>query len=327
MAEKSSRRDFIQRAAGAAAASATLATVPFAKFFTLGTKFIPSSFPTGQRVIRIRVLNDDQSWTNAMGSYMPQDVLNIIEDLKPTTLNRYFSGPQSPSQLLPASLGSKQLTVHEFLQRSINACKNPNNTTMFPRLSYSYYADNGTETFLSVAQQMFKLCNSLYPPQTLLSIDNYGGDNPTVMTLASALFQMGWKGLCWDACGAAGPEGYATFAMICVDPDTGEVNMSNMNALETIGGYGEFEAQIDFPGPMDIFSSHSPDIMANMLTLLAVGQMQGGYHLMYPILQLKSAETISGFSWDSTQIFTSPYGGFGGQSLYEVMKQLMQEYN
>lgn len=327
MGEETSRREFLGRAAGAAG-SLVLLRGPFAGYIIpRGRPPTSSSFPIGNRVVRIRVLNDDQSWTNAMNNYTPRDVLDWLEDLKPTTLNRYFSGPQNAGQLLPAPPGQKQMTVKEFLQASVNACRNPNNTTMFPRISYDYFTNYGLDSFISLAQEVFQLCNSLSPPQTLLSIDNYTTGNPDIMTLAQGLFNIGWKGLCWDACGAVGPEGYATFAMICVDGESGTINFPNMQALQAIGGYGEFEVQIDFPGSMSQFATNTPDAMADILTSLASGQAQGGYHFMYPIIQLQSAETTSTFQWDSTQIFTSLSGSYQGRSLYEVMKTLMQEFN
>src|SRR5579862_6026907 len=108
-----------------------------------------NTFPQGNRLIRIRVLNDDQSWENAMGDYTTDTVLGWISDLQPTTLNRYFSGPQDSTQVLP---GSQNLTVQEFLQASIDACFNTNSTTLFPRLSFDYYAAG---TFLEYAQLLF----------------------------------------------------------------------------------------------------------------------------------------------------------------------------
>ena len=344
------RRKFVSFLLGTAAASAvglSLATIPrsdgsILRYFTAqeATGFVGSrgAFPTGNRVVRIRVFNDDQSWTNALGTYTTQDVLGLIEDLKPTTLNRYFSGPQDPRALLPARTGEPNMTVKEFLQASIDACESPTRTTMFPRLSYSQYYGDGLEAnFLEAAEKMFSLCGALDPSQTLLSIDNYPIDsttsssstassNPDVGGLAEKLYEMGWTGLAWGACGSAVPEGSASYAMVCATSG-GSPDRDGMSALQSIGGYGEFEVQMDFPYTMSVFASQSPDAMADALSGLAAGQAAGEYHFMYPIIQLQSAETSDSFQWDSTKIFTSPTGEYQGQSLYEVMKSLMERYN
>jgi hypothetical protein len=76
---------------------------------------------------------------------------------------------------------------------------------------------------------------------------------------------------------------------------------------------------IDFPNTMKQFMSlYTPDQQADVLTNLASLQAQDGYKFVYPLLQ--------GF-WDSTQVFTSATGKYGGASLYTVMTNLIQQYN
>lgn len=310
---------------------------------TSSSKSEKSPFPTGNRVVRIRVLNDDQSWVNAMGSYTTDTVLGWINDLKPTTLNRYFSGPQNSSQTLP---GSANYTVQEFMQASVSACENPNNTTMFPRLSFDYYKQSPS-TLLSNAQQMYDMCSNLDPPQTLLSIDDYnenGTDlsSSSALALADELFNQGWTGLCWGAGGATGPEGYATFAMVIPTKGTNwHPPWSHMQSLQQIGGYSEFEAQIDFPSDMQtLVGNYTPDQMAQIFATLAEEQNNNSslnglgenfpYHYMYPIYQGESPDgsgaTNSTFHWDSTQ-YTCQNAPYAGMTLYEVMKQLLNTYN
>lgn len=271
---------------------------------------------------------DESGWL--LSSYTTGDVIGWINDLEPTTLNRFTSGPVDPSLQLPSAPGAPSMTTVEFLQASLDACKNPNPTTMFPRLTFDLFVNGGSAPFLQAAQEVYNLYHSLDPPQTLLSIDNYtNSDNPAnAESLAKSLYGMGWTGLAWGACGANNvPKGVGTFAMICVNPTTGALNSANQVSLENIGGYGEFEAQIDFPGPMSKFAALTPDNMGDILTALAQGQAAGGYHYMYPIIQERSADTNSTFGWDSTRVFTSMSGIYNGKSLYEVMKGLMQTFD
>jgi hypothetical protein len=286
-----------------------------------------SSYPTGKRTVRIRPM-DETGWL--LSGYSTGDVIGWINDLEPTTLNRYTSGPLDPSLQLPSAPGGPMMTTAEFLQSSLDACKNPNPTSIFPRITFDLFAQGGNGPFLEAAQQIYNLYHGLDPPQTLLSIDNYNnGSNPgDAESLAKSLYGMGWTGLAWGACGASNiPKGIGTFAMICVNPSTGAVNNANLASLESIGGYGEFEAQIDFPAEMSKFAALTPDKMADILTSLAEGQSVGGYHYMYPIIQERSANTSNTFGWDCTRVFTSASGKYGGKSLYEVMKGLMQVYD
>lgn len=307
-------------------------------------------FPIGNRAVRIRVLSDDQNWPNTMGSYTAQDVLNWINDLEPTTLNRYFSGPQTASQLLPATPGQSQMTVQEFLQASIDACADPNPTTMFPRLTFNYY-QTSPSAFFQDAQSIFDLCSALDPPQTLLSIDDYNSPDvlsySEALSLADQLLNIGYTGICWGAGGTVGPAGYATFAMtIPVGYDKPEASnwpsnvnpdWSHMQQLQQIGGYGEFEVQIDFPGDMrSMVASDTPDQMAQVFARLAMLQSNNSadnglgedfpYHYVYPIYQGKSAGSSNTFPWDSTQ-YVCQNPPYAGMTLYEVMKSLMREYN
>jgi len=324
MTRRVTRREFIGIVAGGALAAAAIVS-----FYVLGQtpSLSTDSYPKGNRVIRLRTI-DETGWV--LPQYTTAEVISWLEDLKPTTLNRYTSGPINPSLSLPSPSGEQQMTAQAFLQASLDACRNPNSTTMFPRLTFNLFSQSGSSAFLQAAQQIYNIYSSLSPPQTLLSIDNFNNNSTPgdAVALSKSLFSMGWTGLCWGACGAdILPKGVGTFAMICVTPTSGAVDYGTMQSLRSIGGYGEFEAQIDFPSPMSKFASLSPDTMADLLTSLAQGQVSGGYHYMYPIIQERSANTQNTFGWDSTQIFTSQTGKYGGQSLYQVMKGLMQTYN
>jgi hypothetical protein len=236
----------------------------------------------------------------------------------------------NPNLQLPVAPGGASTTALEFLQACLDRCENPNSTSMFPRITFNLFSQGGETAFLQAAQQIYSLHQQLDPPQTLLSVDNFNSSSSPQdgVTLSQKLFEMGWTGLCWGACGAQTlPEGVGSFAMVCVNPPKWALDTSTMVALQGIGGYGEFEAQIDFPTQMSKFAALPPDSMADIMTALAEGQASGGYHYMYPIIQERSADTSSAFGWDSTQVFTSPSGKYGGQSLYEVMKGLMQLYN
>jgi len=254
----------------------------------------------------------------------------MISDLKPTTLNRYISGPQSAQQNVPVASGQPMMTVAQFLQASLNACKSPNSTTMFQRLSLEYY-DQGT--FFQYAQNIYNICQGLSPAQTLLSLDNSIPflSKHTINDLtnvANQLYAMGWKGLAIGACGVTNlPNGSSTFDQICVNPPNWQPDLSTMASIQqSQPSVKEFEAQIDPPGKLGQFAGLTPDQQATTIKTLTSQQAASGFHFVYPVIQnyLPIGGTLN---WDSTKIFTSQSGPFQGQSLYAVMKGLMITYN
>ena len=75
---------------------------------------------------------------------------------------------------------------------------------------------------------------------------------------------------------------------------------------------------IDFPQQATDFMKLTPDQRAEALvTRIAAVQQKEGFTFVWPILQ---------GVWDSTQIYTTPDGPYGGASLYEVMKAAMRKY-
>jgi len=287
------------------------------------------TYPPGNRVVRIRPLDPNSTWI--LPGYTATDALNWLSDLKPTTLNRYTTGTQYPNATVPVGPGQPTMTVSQFLQASLNAM-GPN-PVIFPRISFKDYATSPV-LFMSEAQTLYSMYSQLSPKQTLLSLDNTNTyfANHTVadaQVLESQLLAIGWTGVAWGACAATNqlPNG-TTFAMICVTPPKWEPDYATMSALQTQQpSIQEFEAQIDFPGVMTTFANMTPDQQATAITNLAENQSTHGYHFMYPVMQLKSGSTTNTFAWDSTKVVTSTTGPYQGESLYQVMKNLMNTYN
>ena len=282
------------------------------------------AYPLGNRVVRIRALSNGSAWDPP--NYTANDILNMIKDLSPTTLNRFVSGPQDPSRSVPGS----SMNVAQFLQAALSNCKGPNSTTMFPRLSLKdYIPPNSPSLFFSEAQNLYSLFSSLSPPQTLISFDNTdaffqaGFGVSDVANISNRISSMGWQGQAWGACAPTNlANSSATFAMICVNTTNWQPDLASISAIRSSqASVKEFEAQIDFPGPMTTFESLTPDQEASIIANLAAGQSSGGYHYMYPILQVGTQ------TWDSKSVLTSQNGPYGGISLYQHMKNLMNTYN
>ena len=69
-----------------------------------------------RRAIRLNTLGSHSSWT--LGNYTAQQILGMLNDLQPTLLQRYVSGSQVPSRLVPVCSACSPMTAQQFLQSS-----------------------------------------------------------------------------------------------------------------------------------------------------------------------------------------------------------------
>ena len=309
----------------------------------------PLPYPTGNRVLAIRILAPNNSWKSPV--YTATDILRWINDLKPTTLNRVTDGPQDPNAPVPVSPGQPPMNVRQFLQFVVGNMSSPQ--TIFSRLTLKDYLTTTTTgfgpasaatnaTFMAEAQNIYSLYSSLSPPQTLLSLDNendfvsaYGTNAPQQETVVTAnLRNIGFTSIAWGACQPSNvPNGLSSFAMLCIKPATSVPGCTPDYAGQTTvqtsqPSIMEVEQHIDVPTYMGNFENFlTVDQEAQALTNLASNQSLHGYHFVYPIYQI-AIKPGTGFSdWDATARITSATGPFHGQSLYQVIKSLMQEYN
>jgi hypothetical protein len=195
------------------------------------------------------------------------------------------------------------------------------------------YMSQGMSTFTQDAQSIWGVVSKLNPPQTLLSLDNWNDDEYTdgeASSIISALQSIGFQGFACGPDAAQGvPNGLASFALFDVGPkhfahfqETIAQQPSIMMAFQ----------QTDFPSPLDQFAQQSPDEQADKIAGFFQSQGQVGsipfYYLPYIYWSdINETGTQGNFAYDVTQISTSSSGTYGGKSLYEVTKQLMNQYN
>jgi hypothetical protein len=322
------RRRFLKISAAAAAVGIASIATSFG-FLSLSTKprssRITSSssmpnYPTGSRVVRIRPLQSGSQWI-LPNNYTATDVLNWISDLKPTTLQRFCTGRQNPSALVPTSDGSS-MTVLDFLQKCLDNMTNVDNTSMFHRISADELSQG---TFFKTAQNLWSLNQQLDPPQTLVSIDNLHSDTPpsTVSQIVQGLYQIGYDGIALGACGDVPFEsGQATFSLVCVDTSTWQPQASTIQNLRTEGirATTAIELQIDFPAEIQSFEAQGSDAMANIMESLAKEQSSLGYVYTYDIAE---------GNYDAHQFVTTRNGNYwtAGDSLYTVCKNLLNAFS
>jgi len=295
-----------------------------------------NAFPAGNRVVRIRALDANTAGTWALANYTGTDILRWLADLKPTTLNEFTSlvGASEANNPVPVCGTCTPLTVQQFLQASLDAA-GPN-ATILPRLPLSeYLAPNSPAKFMADAQDMFNLYSSLSPRQTLLSVDettaflSAGHTINDIVSLDANLTQMGWTGISWGACAVEGlPSGVASFARDCVSTNGWGCVLPSIPALlQSQPSIREVECHIDYTTPfMGVFVTLSGDQQAAILKDLAANQTGplGPYHYMYPVAQVSHGSSVS---YDANRVFTSATGPYHNQSIYQVIKGLMNIYN
>jgi hypothetical protein len=312
------RREFLAVMLGAAGVAAVGAA---------GILLTGSSGPTsrtsssvvlpGKRYIRLRTLTENSVWALSTSQGAPknwnaQQVISIISDLKPNVLQRYITGIQNPIANVPSN---PSMTVEEFLQASMDA----SGSIIVPRISLDEY---NAGTFFQTSQNLLSL--NLDPPMRYLSLDNWSNfstahSNDTIVSLFEQLYGDGWTQIGVNESGGYYSDfGYADWADVNTDLSTMLPQSEVLAAVQGEGNIKRIFSIIDFPNTMMNFIALPPDTQATILTNLASHQAADGYTVVYNLLQ--------GF-YDSTLFSTSASGPYGGQTIYEVVKNLLNQYN
>jgi hypothetical protein len=276
-------------------------------------------YPSGKRFVLFPALGGPTTWFPT--SYTPGQVLAILKDLKPDVLHRYLirGVARNPRAIVPGS--NPPITVTEFVQASMDA----SNSVVVPMVSLPTF-DQDKSLFYEQTQTLVAL--PVDPPMAFLSIDEWypfravhGADSVRMMgEIADRLRGQGWKGLQVGACGAPDfPSGLTDFSLFCVNQANWEPDWGTLSRLKSVPSNGAFQLTIDWPPPMAAFSKLSGDEQARLVSGYARGQAERGYSLIYPIVLVNPKRTVD---YDSMKVRTS-----GGETLYQVMKGLMQSYN
>lgn len=280
---------------------------------TTSSTTTPTSAPPGNRFIRIRALTSNSAWD--LPNYNAQQVLQMIAQLHPDVLERYISGPQNINAPVPVAAGEPQMTAGEFLNASASAC----GCYIIPRLTLADYS-NGT--LLQAAQGYLSL--PIFPRLHYLSLDNWGAfaanhTQAQITGMFQELYAQGWWGIGVNDCGGVYTTyGYATWADFCISTNGWVPNSSQLASLGEESNIQLRLLYIDFPNPMAQFMQLPVDQEGSVLSSVASAQQQEGYLFVYPILQS---------SWDASARVTSASGPYKGETLFQLMAALMNQYN
>lgn len=304
----------------------TVTSLPAGANYSVG-----AIYPTGQRVIRMRVV-DGQGYSVAQTDWTSpnenaQQILEMISQLHPQILERMTAGVFNWTSPVPVCNGCSPMTYGQFLNASMGACQ----CYIIPRLDLLDTWGNGT--FFSEAKYLLSV--PVYPRFSILSIDQWEDFcNSTGITcncaLAQQIFQplyaMGWKGIgvlngvppYYPTCG------WATYVDFDIAKASWSINstfLASIKADPTVQHVMLYDP--DFPGQAASLTAtcgsssggkyNDCNEMANVIAYAAQNQAVYGYTYVYDIEQT---------GWDSTQMYVS-----NGTSIYDIELNLMNQYN
>lgn len=250
--------------------------------------------------------------------YTAQDILDIIADLKPNVLERYTDGRLDPGLLVPVADGHPPMTVVEFLTASMRS--GAPGCIIIPRLSLHEYSKG---TLFETARNLYDF--PIDPPMRILSLDNWGDINKQglsqeeIRSIFEKLEAQGWSHIAVNMVGGVhDPQGFTSMTEFGVKRDEKFApDLAKLEKIKQLDYVQKHLLYIDFPAQTKEYEqAFSPDERAaHLINVLGGQQMRYGYTFVWPVLQ---------GAWDSTQVVTSQNGPYKGATLYEVMKQAMQ---
>jgi len=256
--------------------------------------------------------------------YTAQDVLRLIEIMKPTVLERYISGPLNPAATVPVDPGEPPMTVAEFLNASMRA--GAPGCIITPRISLKVLSGKPCKWNKKFDDCFFAVADNLYnlpvdPPIRTLSLDNWSDYSKThsdreIRAMLDRLVDMGWERIAANYIGGNHKSyGIIKIGMFGVDHETFLPKMSAYHTIAQNASIEDILLYIDFRNPAEAFSRLPPDRQADKLYEIAALQKKYDFTFVWPV--------IGADFWDVTKVFTSKTGPYGGKSIFDVMVDAM----
>jgi hypothetical protein len=251
--------------------------------------------------------------------YTAQDVIEMIEELKPDCLERFITGYHNPQDAVPVRDGYPPMTVLEFLNAAIMA--GSENCHIVPKLNLRWLAWGREDYFWEAAQALYDL--PLVRPIRNINLDVwdiYCNEIHTTPEQRAAMFKrlrdIGYREIGVNMTGlyrVNDPQiDYADFN---IDKSTWEVREDVVKTLRSYPNIKSLYLYIDYPGAMDAFRKNSPDRQAEIYyNNIFPKQREMGFTFVYAIIQ---------DSWDANASVTGKEGAYGGKTMYEITRELI----
>lgn len=249
--------------------------------------------------------------------YTAQDILEMIEELKPQVLERYFTGRQDINAPVPVRDGCAPMTVLEFLNRSLSA--GAPDCIIIPKLNLKWISWGREKYFWEAAENNYNL--PLDRPIRIINLDNWKGfidqhGEEKTREVLTRLKSIGYKTIGVNMTGGfhAG-FGYVSFGDFAINKLDWTIRTATLDKMKANAEITQYYLYIDYPGQMDAFMELSPDAEADVYTKVIVpAEKDLGFTFVYPILF---------DAWDSNKHVTSGDGPYQGKSIFQVTRDLI----
>ncbi|TWT84325.1 Arylsulfatase [Planctomycetes bacterium CA13] len=247
--------------------------------------------------------------------YTAQDILEMIDKLKPQVLERYITGKQNIDAMVPVRRGHEPMNVGEFLNASINA--GSPGCVIVPKLNLTWISWGREKYFWETAENYFSL--PLTRPIRIVNLDNWKdflekhGDKKATEVL-KRLKKIGFESIGVNMAGGFNEGyGYLSFADFLINSQTWELRLSTLEKMKRDPHLTQYYLYIDYPGQMNDFMELPGDQQADVFTkLIQPAEKTHDFIFVYPILFDQ---------WDATKQLTSQSGEYQGATLFEVIQQ------
>ena len=279
------------------------------------------------KIIRLIVLADPYKEDHWMANkahglqkdYTAQDIIEMIEELKPDCLERFVTGKQNPDDLVPVRAGSPPMTVLEFL----NACvlAGSERCHIIPKLNLQWFAWNSEQLFWESAQNLYDL-DLVHPIRTInLDVwDVYCNEVHTTAEERAAMFQrlrdIGYTEIGVNFTGNINTnDPQIDYADFNINKEDWTVNEAALERIKSYENIKYLHMYIDYPNPMADFIKLPVDRQADIYcNEIYPKQVPLGFTYVYPIIQ---------DSWDAHEHYTLYSGPYKGNSMYDITKELL----
>lgn len=260
--------------------------------------------------------SDDNTANWMFENYTAQDVLKIISTLKPDCLERFITGKQDPNKEVPVDEGEKPMTVLEFLNAAIEA--GSPDCIIVPKLNLKWRENY----FYEAAQNLYDL--NLNKPIRNINLDCWPDywrthDENSIKQMLQNFKDIGFEVIGINMTGGSHEAyGFVDYMDFNINTYTWTVNTNVLDKLKADTSLSKYFMYIDYPGAMDRFvANNTVDEQADIFKYnIQPYQETDSFTFVYPILQ---------DDWDATQVITSPTGHYGGISMFEVIKNLIND--
>lgn len=252
-----------------------------------------------------------QEW-DATG-HTAQDVLKMIEQLKPDVLDRLVNGKQNPDLAVPVEAGSAPMTELQFLQAAMNA--GAPGCTISPKIHLNNVWSD--EYRFDAARSLRDL--PLVPSLTVVDLDSWFSspkDAAGNRQMLQKLRDMGWTQMITNPGPYKSAYGYESSVMTYPSVKTWLPPKAKINALHRMGVRLPL-MHIDYPYQVSLFRRLSPDRQAQIISDISAAQRPMGFRFIYPVLY---------GHYDSTKVVTRKDGPYHGATIFQVIQQAITQY-